>query len=201
MPTTSAFRIPVANLLRRPGASRTVQAEGVLADVRGPAPRSRPTGRSPSTSPWSGSRRASSCGARSPRRWDAACSRCLAPVGGELAVQVGELYERQPLEGETYLLSEDDIVDLEPLIRDALLLELPAVPLCRPDCRGLCPSCGVDHNSRAATATPRNPIRAGTPCARSISDPSIPILPTSRSRSHESRSRGAAKPWPSRSAR
>ena len=40
----------------------------------------------------------------------------------------------------------DDVVDLEPLIRDALLLELPAVPLCRPDCQGLCPRCGVDHN-------------------------------------------------------
>ena len=36
MTTTSAFRIPVANLLRRPGASRSIQAEAVLADVRGP---------------------------------------------------------------------------------------------------------------------------------------------------------------------
>ena len=146
MSTTSAFRIPVANLLRRPGASRTVQVEGVLDDVRGPGAEvatHRPIAvdlvlervsegivvRGAITAPW-----------------DAACSRCLAPVGGELSVQVGELYERQPLEGETYLLSDDDVIDLEPLIRDALLLELPAVPLCRPECRGLCASCGVDHN-------------------------------------------------------
>jgi uncharacterized protein len=89
--------------------------------------------------------------------WDASCSRCLAPVGGPLAVQVAELYERRPLEGETYLLSEDDIVDLEPLIRDALLLELPAVPLCRPDCQGLCPSCGVDHNQVSCDCTHAEP--------------------------------------------
>jgi uncharacterized protein len=146
MPTTSAFRIPVANLLRRPGASREVQAESVLSDVRGPGAEvaaDRPIAvdltlervsegivvRGTITAPW-----------------DASCSRCLAPVGGPLAVQVAELYERRPLEGETYLLSEDDIVDLEPLIRDALLLELPAAPLCRPDCRGLCATCGADHN-------------------------------------------------------
>ena len=77
---------------------------------------------------------------------DFARARPLFEVMGELVVHVGELYERQPLEGETYKLSDDDIVDLEPLIRDALLLELPAVPLCRNDCRGLCPTCGVDHN-------------------------------------------------------
>jgi len=76
---------------------------------------------------------------------------------GDLAVNVGELYERQPLEGETYLLSDDDIVDLEPLIRDALLLELPAVPLCRPDCQGLCPACGVDHNLTSCDCTDAEP--------------------------------------------
>jgi uncharacterized protein len=146
MPTTNPFRIPVANLLRRPGASRAVQVSGVLADVRGTGAEvvaDRPIGvdvtlervseglvvRGTITAPW-----------------EAACSRCLAPVGGDLTVRVGELYERQPLEGETYLLAVDDVIDLEPLIRDALLLELPAVPLCRPDCRGLCPTCGVDHN-------------------------------------------------------
>jgi uncharacterized protein len=79
--------------------------------------------------------------------WTAVCSRCLAPVGGEIAVGVGELYERHPLEGETYALGDDDVLDLEPLVRDALTLELPAVPVCRDDCRGLCPHCGVDRNT------------------------------------------------------
>jgi uncharacterized protein len=146
MPTTSAFRIPVADLLRRPGASRAVRVAAPLADVRGPGaevPADRPIAvdltfeRVPEGLVVRGT-----IGAR----WDAACSRCLTPVGGDLEVTVGELYEREPLEGETYLLSDDDVVDLEPMIRDALLLELPPVPLCRPDCKGLCPSCGVDHN-------------------------------------------------------
>jgi uncharacterized protein len=156
MPTTNAFRIPVANLLRRPGASRTVQVEGVLADVRGPG--AEVTDR-PIAVDLTLERVSEGMVVRGTvtARWEAACSRCLAPVGGELAVNVGELYERQPLEGETYLLSEDDIVDLEPLIRDALLLELPAVPLCRPDCLGLCATCGVDHNAASCDCATSEP--------------------------------------------
>jgi uncharacterized protein len=147
MPTNSAFRIPVADLLRRPGASRAVRVSAPLSDVRGPGaevPADHPIDvdftfeRVPEGLVVRGTIAAP---------WDAACSRCLAPVGGDLEVVVGELYEREPLEGETYPLSDDDVVDLEPLVRDALLLELPAVPLCRPDCRGLCPKCGIDHNT------------------------------------------------------
>jgi uncharacterized protein len=77
--------------------------------------------------------------------WTAVCSRCLAPVTGVVEVHVDELYEPHPLEGETYPL-DDDVLDLEPLVRDCLVLELPAAPLCRPECAGLCPSCGIDRN-------------------------------------------------------
>jgi uncharacterized protein len=147
MPTISAFRIPVADLLRRPGASRAVRVAAPLADVRGPGaevPSDQQVAvdlifeRVPDGLVVRGTITA---------RWEAACSRCLAPVGGDLDVTVAELYEREPLEGETYRLSEDDIVDLEPLIRDALLLELPPVPLCRPDCQGMCAKCGIDRNT------------------------------------------------------
>jgi uncharacterized protein len=146
MSTISAFRIPVANMLRRPGASRTVEAEGVLADLRGPG--AEVTADHPIAVDLTLERVSEGIVVRGTvtATWDAACSRCLVPVGGELVVHVGELYERQLLEGATYKLSDDDIVDLEPLIRDALLLELPAVPLCRAECRGLCANCGVDHN-------------------------------------------------------
>jgi uncharacterized protein len=147
MPTISAFRIPVADLLRRPGASRAVRVAAPLADVRGPGaeiPAEQPIAvdlifeRVPDGLVVRGTVTA---------RWEAACSRCLASVGGDLEVGVAELYEREPLEGETYRLSDDDIVDLEPMIRDALLLELPPVPLCRPDCQGLCAKCGIDRNT------------------------------------------------------
>jgi uncharacterized protein len=80
--------------------------------------------------------------------WRSVCSRCLQPVAGEVAVHVDELFEVAPLAGETYQL-DDDALDLLPLVRDALLLDLPTAPLCREDCAGICPECGADRNTTA----------------------------------------------------
>lgn len=87
--------------------------------------------------------------------WVGECRRCLGPVTGDLTVSVREVYEPPPRPGEeppevldeaeTYPLANDRL-DLSPLARDALLLELPLAPLCRPDCAGLCPECGADRN-------------------------------------------------------
>ncbi len=77
--------------------------------------------------------------------WTAACARCLAPAAGRVEVHVDELFEAAPEPGETYLL-EGDHIDLEPLVRDAIVLELPTVAHCRDDCAGLCPQCGADLN-------------------------------------------------------
>jgi uncharacterized protein len=146
MPTSTPFRIPVADLLKRPGASRAEQVRAPLADLRGPGaevPAAIPVDvditlervsegivvRGSITAPW-----------------QAVCSRCLTPVHGEVGVHVDELFEPHPLAGETYQL-DDDVVDLEPLVRDALLLDLPPTPLCRVDCAGLCPECGIDRNA------------------------------------------------------
>jgi uncharacterized protein len=66
-------------------------------------------------------------------RWTAPCNRCLEPVGGEVEVKVREVFERSPTEGESYPLGTEEI-DLEPMVRDALLLDLPLVAHCeRPD--------------------------------------------------------------------
>jgi uncharacterized protein len=78
--------------------------------------------------------------------WQAACRRCLRPLGGVLRTDVREVY--RPHAGgdddeETYPLGSEHL-DLEPLARDALLLALPLAPLCREDCAGLCPTCGAD---------------------------------------------------------
>jgi DUF177 domain-containing protein len=67
--------------------------------------------------------------------WRADCRRCLEPVEGEIDVDVQELFEAHPTLGETYLLDGDHI-DLEPLVRDAVLLALPLSALCAPDCAG-----------------------------------------------------------------
>ena len=70
--------------------------------------------------------------------WIGDCRRCLAPVEGRAVAQVREIFEPRPTEGETYPMAEDT-VDLEPMVRDAVLLALPLAPLCADDCRGPAP--------------------------------------------------------------
>jgi len=90
--------------------------------------------------------------------WTGTCRRCAAPVGGTLDVAVRELYTERGDGEETYPLAHDE-VDLEPLARDAVLLELPVAPLCRPDCRGLCPVCGADWNEGPCSCEARRDPR------------------------------------------
>jgi uncharacterized protein len=49
---------------------------------------------------------------------------------------------------------DGEIVDLEPLIREHFVLAVPYAPLCRDDCKGLCPQCGVDRNVEACACEP-----------------------------------------------
>jgi uncharacterized protein len=72
------------------------------------------------------------------------CGRCLEVVDDELTVDLQELFVytgSEGDEGETARM-EGDLLDLEPVLRDAVVLALPLTPLCRPDCRGLCSECG-----------------------------------------------------------
>jgi uncharacterized protein len=89
--------------------------------------------------------------------WVGECRRCLGEVTGELSVPVRELYSSQSLdpeaEEEIYPI-RGDTIDLLPLARDAVLLNLPQAPLCRPDCAGLCPSCGADLNGAPCDCPP-----------------------------------------------
>jgi len=61
--------------------------------------------------------------------WQAQCSRCLNPVESDFALTVRELFEPDPVEGETYPLQGEEI-DLEQLVRDTVILELPLAPAC-----------------------------------------------------------------------
>lgn len=73
------------------------------------------------------------------------CSRCLDPIAFDVTVPVQELYEYQEsenLDDETLKL-EGDFLDLEPVVRDALVLSLPLAPLCDDECLGLCSECGI----------------------------------------------------------
>lgn len=85
------------------------------------------------------------------------CSRCLEQIAFDLEVDLQELFEysttdtrgRQVKNPET----EDDLpkldgdfLDLEPVLRDAVVLAFPLSPLCFADCRGLCSECGANFN-------------------------------------------------------
>jgi uncharacterized protein len=77
------------------------------------------------------------------------CGRCLESFDDEVVVDVQELFVYPA--STTDMTSEEDevprlqgdMIDLEPVLRDAVVLALPTNPLCRDDCPGLCPECGV----------------------------------------------------------
>jgi uncharacterized protein len=77
------------------------------------------------------------------------CVRCLRDVDQAVQVEVRELFALEPGddEDEGYAVLPDDRLPLDTMARDALVLAFPAFPLCRPDCAGLCPVCGVDRNA------------------------------------------------------
>lgn len=94
------------------------------------------------------------------------CSRCLDLLTDQLEVELIELfaYPDTATDGTTdpdeVSRVVDGLIDLEPVVRDAVLLALPQAPLCREDCLGLCPECGdkraelgADH--RHETMDPR----------------------------------------------
>jgi uncharacterized protein len=77
--------------------------------------------------------------------WSGECRRCLVQATGTLKIPVRELYTEDGDGEDTYPLTDDE-VDLEALVHDAVLLELPIAPLCEEGCLGLCPMCGVNRN-------------------------------------------------------
>jgi uncharacterized protein len=91
------------------------------------------------------------------------CARCLEPISDEIEVRFQELFvyddhapSGEDTEDDGVSMLQDDLVDLEPVLRDAVVLALPFQPLCRDDCPGLCTECGArladdpDHAHEAA---------------------------------------------------
>ena len=70
--------------------------------------------------------------------WVGECRRCLEPVLGTAEVAVREIFESRPVDGETYPLGSE-VLDLEPMVRDAALLALPLAPVCDVGCGGPAP--------------------------------------------------------------
>jgi DUF177 domain-containing protein len=86
------------------------------------------------------------------------CARCLKPFEGGFRVEVQELFAGAP-EGDDEYRIEEGQVDLEPLIRDAVVTSMPFAPLCLPDCLGLCARCGGDLNLGECSCPPESDAR------------------------------------------
>ena len=80
------------------------------------------------------------------------CVRCLEPLRDQFVADFQELYVYEPLvtgngdddgEADEEMVLEDELLDLEPVLRDAVVLALPHNPVCDPECPGLCPECGA----------------------------------------------------------
>lgn len=145
MTVSAALVIDVASLLRHPGSQRPLALEATLPGLESTGSRIPPDGTIALDVVLSSMPERIDVAGDLDADWVGTCRRCLREATGHLQLHVREIYERNPTEGETYLLTGTE-VDLEPLVRDAVVLDLPLAPLCRDDCAGLCPTCGADRN-------------------------------------------------------
>jgi uncharacterized protein len=76
------------------------------------------------------------------------CVRCLDPFSQALKWSFSDLYafDKRNITDSGLLVPEDAQINLEPLLREYALLEFPISPICKPDCKGLCPVCGENLN-------------------------------------------------------
>ncbi len=124
-------------------------------------------------------------GARAKAELTVPCGRCLAPVDVDVPVEfeltlvpsdeyadepradedkgrakVGGSFEPADAEEDVYT---GKAIDLDPILREQTLLALPSYPVCRDDCKGLCPVCGTNLNERecGCDRKPKDPRWAG----------------------------------------
>lgn len=81
-----------------------------------------------------------------------ACARCLDPVAERRRVTVAELFvdphraDADEADEGYELVDDNTAIELDTMVRDAVVMDLPVRTLCRPECAGLCPVCGDNRN-------------------------------------------------------
>lgn len=150
----SELRVDIADLLAHPGARREVHLEAALADLGTSVVHV--AADAPVVLDLLFERVSDGIVVRGDVSavWRAECSRCLTDLEERMTRSVSELYEPEPIDGETYLLEAPEL-DLEQLVRDAVLLELPLAPHCGPDRAGQC--AGLAAADDAADHEPTDP--------------------------------------------
>ena len=76
------------------------------------------------------------------------CARCLTPLNQGIATEFTELFalDERSMTDSQLLLPKNHQIDFAPLIREYLILDMPISPLCKTECLGLCPECGINRN-------------------------------------------------------
>ncbi|MFT7502139.1 MAG: hypothetical protein ACI91Q_000945 [Gammaproteobacteria bacterium] len=77
--------------------------------------------------------------------WVAPCRRCLKDLSGVARVDIDERYQIEIIDEDAYPI-ENGQLDLVPMVRELAMIELDAEQVCQLDCKGLCPTCGIDLN-------------------------------------------------------
>jgi uncharacterized protein len=141
---SSPFVVPISDLVSEPGARRAVDLDVVVDWSVGPTTVGPGLEAALTLENASGTIVVRGTAAT---RLALGCHRCLTEWTEDLEVAVTEALG---LEGDEDGYDVDvDGADLEPVLRDAILLEVPMRPLCREDCLGLCATCGADLNTGA----------------------------------------------------
>jgi uncharacterized protein len=130
--------VAVGELLRHPGTRRPVTVRGRLPDLALSSARVPDEGEVEAELVLESQHDSLTATGTVRIPWVGECRRCLRPIEGMAETDVREVFERAPVEGETYRLDADR-VDLRALLRDAALLALPLAPLCAPTCPGPVP--------------------------------------------------------------
>lgn len=102
-----------------------------------------------------------------------ACARCgeaaqvslFGEVEGYFLIEPDEDNNDDMAGDEVALLPEDHVIDLLPLIHAALALDVPIIPLCDDDCKGLCPTCGKNLNEGLCDCTQEDDVNPDNPFA------------------------------------
>ena len=81
---------------------------------------------------------------------DLECGRCLRPTPTTLCLEVEERFRPasadSPQDEQVFPIDADNLLDLQPALRDLTVLSVPMHVVCKPACAGLCPICGQDLN-------------------------------------------------------
>jgi len=100
------------------------------------------------------------------------CARCLTEIENDIGIAFEEefvpttdpntgAHVRVQLEDDAFRIGADFVLDLRAALREYLLMAEPLKPLCRPDCEGLCPSCGANLNEASCVCPQDGDARWG----------------------------------------